>query len=151
MKNFKGALKDLNTLIKIDSDFNDSAIFLRGWIHTNLKIYSDAIDDYSRSIKNNVEVNQIKNACNITKKGFVRVLNFVKPIVKMFFLTHFKISSLPRNPFAPSIIREKLSEWFDLDIDSPYMLVVADIIIICCCSMHRWCSCINIFQKSLSN
>ena len=31
-------------------------------------------------------------------------------------------------PFAPSVIREKLSEWFDLDIDSPYMLVVADII-----------------------
>ena len=34
-----------------------------------------------RSIKNNAEVNQIKNACDITKKGFVRVLNFVKPNV----------------------------------------------------------------------
>ena len=54
MKFFKSALKDLNFLIKMDSDFNDSAIFLRGWIHTNLKNYSDAIDDYSRSIKNNV-------------------------------------------------------------------------------------------------
>jgi carbamoyltransferase len=30
-------------------------------------------------------------------------------------------------PFAPSIIREKLSNWFDLDCDSPYMLLVADI------------------------
>ena len=54
MKNFKGALKDLNTLIKMDSDFNDSAIFLRGWIHINLKNYSVAMNDYSRSIKNNV-------------------------------------------------------------------------------------------------
>ena len=30
-------------------------------------------------------------------------------------------------PFAPSIIREDLSEWFDLKSDSPYMLLVADI------------------------
>ena len=54
INNFKSALKDLNTLITMDSDFNDSAIFLRGWIYTNLRNYSDAIDDYSRSIKNNV-------------------------------------------------------------------------------------------------
>jgi len=30
-------------------------------------------------------------------------------------------------PFAPSIIREDLSEWFDLNCDSPYMLLVADV------------------------
>jgi carbamoyltransferase len=30
-------------------------------------------------------------------------------------------------PFAPSILREQVSEWFDLDGDSPYMLLVADI------------------------
>ena len=30
-------------------------------------------------------------------------------------------------PFAPSILRENLSEWFDMDIDSPYMLLVANI------------------------
>ena len=30
-------------------------------------------------------------------------------------------------PFAPSILREDLSEWFNLDADSPYMLFVADI------------------------
>jgi carbamoyltransferase len=29
-------------------------------------------------------------------------------------------------PFAPSVLREKVSEWFDLDGDSPYMLLVAD-------------------------
>ena len=30
-------------------------------------------------------------------------------------------------PFAPSVIKEDLSEWFDLDYDSPYMLLVADV------------------------
>jgi carbamoyltransferase len=30
-------------------------------------------------------------------------------------------------PFAPSILREDLSEWFDLNCDSPYMLLVADV------------------------
>ncbi len=30
-------------------------------------------------------------------------------------------------PFAPSILREDLEEWFDLDTDSPYMLLVAEV------------------------
>lgn len=30
-------------------------------------------------------------------------------------------------PFAPSVLREDLSEWFELDEDSPYMLLVADV------------------------
>ena len=30
-------------------------------------------------------------------------------------------------PFAPSVLREDLKEWFDIDEDSPYMLLVADI------------------------
>ena len=30
-------------------------------------------------------------------------------------------------PFAPSVLREHLSEWFEHEIDSPYMLLVADI------------------------
>ena len=30
-------------------------------------------------------------------------------------------------PFAPSVLREEVSEWFDLNTDSPYMLLVADI------------------------
>jgi carbamoyltransferase len=30
-------------------------------------------------------------------------------------------------PFAPSVLREHLADWFDLDIDSPYMLLVAPI------------------------
>ena len=28
-------------------------------------------------------------------------------------------------PFAPAILREDLSEWFEIDVDSPYMLMVA--------------------------
>jgi carbamoyltransferase len=31
-------------------------------------------------------------------------------------------------PFAPSVTREQVAEWFDLDTDSPYMLLVADVI-----------------------
>ena len=30
-------------------------------------------------------------------------------------------------PFAPSVIREDLSKWFELDSDSPYMLLVANV------------------------
>ncbi len=30
-------------------------------------------------------------------------------------------------PFAPSVLREDLNAWFDLDTDSPYMLLVADV------------------------
>lgn len=30
-------------------------------------------------------------------------------------------------PFAPSVLREKVSDWFDIDIDSPYMLFVAEV------------------------
>jgi carbamoyltransferase len=31
-------------------------------------------------------------------------------------------------PFAPSVLREDVSEWFDMDSDSPYMLLVADVV-----------------------
>jgi carbamoyltransferase len=31
-------------------------------------------------------------------------------------------------PFAPSVLREDVSQWFDLDEDSPYMLLVADVV-----------------------
>jgi carbamoyltransferase len=30
-------------------------------------------------------------------------------------------------PFAPSVTREQVGEWFELDADSPYMLLVADV------------------------
>ena len=30
-------------------------------------------------------------------------------------------------PFAPSVLREDVNEWFDIDTDSPYMLLVADV------------------------
>lgn len=31
-------------------------------------------------------------------------------------------------PFAPSVLREDVSDWFELDTDSPYMLLVADVV-----------------------
>lgn len=30
-------------------------------------------------------------------------------------------------PFAPAVLREDVAEWFELDADSPYMLIVADV------------------------
>jgi carbamoyltransferase len=30
-------------------------------------------------------------------------------------------------PFAPSVLREEVATWFDLDVDSPYMLLVAPV------------------------
>ena len=30
-------------------------------------------------------------------------------------------------PFAPSVLREHVSKWFELDVDSPYMLLVANV------------------------
>jgi len=30
-------------------------------------------------------------------------------------------------PFAPAVLRERVDEWFDLDYESPYMLLVADV------------------------
>jgi carbamoyltransferase len=30
-------------------------------------------------------------------------------------------------PFAPSVLREHLAAWFELDVDSPYMLLVAPV------------------------
>jgi carbamoyltransferase len=31
-------------------------------------------------------------------------------------------------PFAPSVLREHVADWFDMDADSPYMLLVADVL-----------------------
>jgi carbamoyltransferase len=30
-------------------------------------------------------------------------------------------------PFAPAVLREDVSDWFELDVESPYMLLVADV------------------------
>jgi len=30
-------------------------------------------------------------------------------------------------PFAPAVLREDAADWFELDCDSPYMLIVADV------------------------
>ncbi|MBD1153159.1 carbamoyltransferase [Pelagibacterales bacterium SAG-MED24] len=38
-------------------------------------------------------------------------------------------------PFAPSVLRDDLSEWFNIDIDSPYMLLVSNINSSKCISM----------------
>jgi carbamoyltransferase len=39
-------------------------------------------------------------------------------------------------PFAPSVLREDVADYFELDIDSPYMLLVADVKQAKCCSLR---------------
>jgi predicted NodU family carbamoyl transferase len=31
-------------------------------------------------------------------------------------------------PFAPSVLRENVADWFEMDSDSPYMLLCADVV-----------------------
>ena len=31
-------------------------------------------------------------------------------------------------PFAPSVLRERVGDWFEMNSDSPYMLLVADVV-----------------------
>src|SRR5262249_49169159 len=31
-------------------------------------------------------------------------------------------------PFPPSVLREDVADWFEMDVDSPYMLLVADVV-----------------------
>src|SRR3546814_1162831 len=31
-------------------------------------------------------------------------------------------------PFAPSVLREDVADWFECDVDSPYMLLVGDVV-----------------------
>jgi carbamoyltransferase len=48
---------------------------------------------------------------------------------KMQSLMNLKIKQRESfRPFAPSVLREKVSEYFEMDVDSPYMLLVADVL-----------------------
>lgn len=38
-------------------------------------------------------------------------------------------------PFAPSVLRERVSDWFEIDCDSPYMLLVANVNSVRCQAM----------------
>jgi len=39
-------------------------------------------------------------------------------------------------PFAPSVLLEDAAEWFELDVESPYMLLVADVALGKCTPLH---------------
>jgi len=42
-------------------------------------------------------------------------------------MLNLKINSAVLPSFAPSVLRERVSDWFELDGGSPYMLLVADV------------------------
>ena len=46
----------------------------------------------------------------------------------MLFRSNIKVKYRESfRPFAPSVLREHVNDWFDHDADSPYMLIVADV------------------------
>ena len=49
LNDYRSALKDLNTILKIDSEYN-AAVALRAWVNIKLRNYPEAIDDYSKLI-----------------------------------------------------------------------------------------------------
>ena len=67
VKNYRGALKDINKLIKMDSKYNNLAILFRGWFHVNLRNYSEAMDDYSSLIENNEYLKD-----SYSNRGFIK-------------------------------------------------------------------------------
>ncbi len=93
---------DYETIIEKTAEclFNNKAI---GWFQGNMEFGPRALG--SRSI--------IANPCS---ENMQKNLN-----LKIKFRESFR-------PFAPTILFEDLNDWFDLNIQSPYMLLVADIL-----------------------
>ena len=58
INDYEGALKDINSLIKMDSNFNKEAIYFRAWFHTNLKNYSVS------NIRDYCKIHKTKEKCN---------------------------------------------------------------------------------------
>jgi carbamoyltransferase len=93
-------LKDEELLDKTATDIaNEEAI---GWFQGRMEFGPRALG--GRSILGNPRSEKMQKNLNL----------------KVKFRESFR-------PFAPSILREDLSEWFDLNVDSPYMLMVSNI------------------------
>ena len=61
------------------------------------QIKSADIINELRTIKSNIEIELIKTACEITKKGFIKILKFVKPGVKEYEIEAEFISCFLKN------------------------------------------------------
>ena len=93
-------LDEENLIEKVSDDLtNDDAI---GWFQGRMEFGPRALG--SRSIIGNPQSSTMQKNLNL----------------KVKYRESFR-------PFAPSILEEDLSEWFDIDCESPYMLLVAKI------------------------
>ena len=92
INNYEGALKDINSLIKMDSNFNKEAIYFRAWFHINLKNYSEAMNDYSRLIEKNeylcVIISDSRSSTLSSSNGILKSVLFSLIFLKwvIFFL-----------------------------------------------------------------
>ena len=105
--------KELNTaganfeILKYEELINKAAEFLSnekaiGWFQGRMEFGPRALG--GRSILGDPRSNQMQKNLNL----------------KVKYRESFR-------PFAPSILREDLSNWFNMNVDSPYMLLVANI------------------------
>ena len=93
-------LDEENLIEKVSNDLvNNNAI---GWFQGRMEFGPRALG--SRSIIANPQSSEMQKNLNL----------------KVKYRESFR-------PFAPSILKEDLSEWFDIDCESPYMLLVAKI------------------------
>ena len=93
-------LDEENLIEKVSDDLiNDNAI---GWFQGRMEFGPRALG--SRSIIGNPQSSNMQKNLNL----------------KVKYRESFR-------PFAPSILKEDLSQWFDIDCESPYMLLVAKI------------------------
>ncbi len=93
-------LDEENLIEKVSNDLvNNNAI---GWFQGRMEFGPRALG--SRSIIANPQSSEMQKNLNL----------------KVKYRESFR-------PFAPSILKENLSEWFDIDCESPYMLLVAKI------------------------
>ena len=93
-------LSEEHLIEKVSSDLaNNDAI---GWFQGRMEFGPRALG--SRSIIGNPQSSEMQKNLNL----------------KVKYRESFR-------PFAPSVLKEDLSEWFDMDCESPYMLLVAKI------------------------
>jgi len=76
---------------------------------------SNPILQYQRSVKDEIELNLIKKACHITKKGFERVLGFVKPGVWEYEIEAEFSHEFLKNRFNKSLESIGVDKIFDVD------------------------------------
>ena len=110
---------------KFDQDEIESALIACGAVYTKLS-ENDLIDETAKALSNNKAVGWFQGRMEFGPRALgcrsiladPRAVDMQKVLnLKVKFRESFR-------PFAPSILREDVNDWFNLEVDSPYMLFV---------------------------